>query len=796
MTTQDTTGKKFLRETDARILIDRKLREAGWDPEDKNQVITEETIKAVLAPLEKSRPEVYPVAPQDGIGVAEAAPSVGRSLTGRADYTLKDSRGRGIAVIEAKRFSVDSASAKQQALSYAESIKAEFIFLSNGEEIYFWNYKQRPEQKVATFYSQRDLEKIQNLRLEQKPVSVMPIPERYFKGGEWRIPRPYQKEAMHIMDKALAGGKRKMLLVMATGTGKTDTIALYLKRLFDAGIVNRALFLVDRIPLGVQTKEVFDEILKDHSSALLYGGKPKDESEIVISTLQTLYSQLPSLTSGYFDVIISDEAHRAIFGIYSAVLSHFDAIRIGLTATPSGYVDRNTYKLFGCWDETEQKGKPTFVYSIRSGIKEGYLAGYDIVQIDTRVSLEGVSFEGEDYSPEDLERKINVPARNEQVAQAYFAEEEKRELPKDNKLPTGQAKRPRKAIVYAVTKRHAAQLAYYFNQAKPEHKGRFAEVITSDTEDPRGAIRRFKLEELPMIAVSVGMMDAGIDAPMVENLIMVRPTRSPILYQQMRGRGSRLDQKINKKSFRIYDFAGVTKYFNDESYNPYSEIAKAKAGVPWGTEVKDFVEQELEMPAGFVQVAETAPENIDVIIKRAYIEVGAEGEKIDSDDYQMAWERQIQELAKAEPLVKKVKEGRELSSDESMVLAEKLNSPKYYFNEANLREAYHYPPGTLNEFVKTALGIQELPTEAQLYDERISELFEAWLIDKQFQPEQIKILRLVKSQYIARRAPIEVSIFNEPIFQQQGGLNQVLRIFGEDTLQSTLKELNQTVFVR
>ncbi|MBU6414729.1 DEAD/DEAH box helicase family protein [Patescibacteria group bacterium] len=749
MTTQDTTGKKFMRETDARILIDRKLREAGWDIEDKNQVATEET-----------------------------------SETGRADYILKDSRGRALGVIEAKRFSVDPASAKQQALSYAESIKAEFIFLSNGEEIYFWDYKHRSEQKVATFFSQRDLEKIQTLRLEQKPLSVIPIPEKYFKGGEWRTPRPYQKEAMQIMDKALAGGKRKMLLVMATGTGKTDTIALYLKRLFDAGIANRVLFLVDRIPLGVQTKEVFDEILQNHSSTLLYGGKPKDESEIVISTLQTLYSQLPSLTSGYFDVVVSDEAHRAIFGTYNAVLSHFDAIRIGLTATPSGYVDRNTYKLFGCWDETEQKGKPTFAYSIRSGIKEGYLAGYDIVQIDTKVSLEGVNFEGEDYNPDDLERKINVPARNEQAAQAYFAEEEKRD-----------PKKPRKAIVYAVTKRHAAQLAYFFNQAKPEYKGRFAEVITSDTEDPRGAIRRFKLEELPTIAVSVGMMDTGIDAPMVENLIMVRPTRSPILYQQMRGRGSRLDQKINKKSFRIYDFAGVTKYFNDESYNPYSEIAKAKVGIPWGTEVKDFAEGELEVPAGFIQVAETAPENIDVIVKRAYVEVGAEGEKIDSDDYQVAWERQVQELAQAEPLVKKVKEGQELSSDESRILAEKLNSPKYYFNEANLREAYHYPLGVLNEFIKTALGVQKLPTDEQLYEERINELFEAWLIDKQFEPEQVKILRLVKSQYIARRAPIEVSIFNEPIFQQQGGLNQILRIFGEDLLKNSLAELNQNVFV-
>jgi len=750
MATQDTTGKKFMRETDARILIDRRLREADWDIEDKNQVSTEET-----------------------------------SQNGRADYILKDPRGRAMAVIEAKRFSVDPASAKQQALSYAESINAGFIFLSNGEEIYFWDYKYRPEQKVATFFSQRDLEKIQNLRLEQKPLSVIPIPEKYFKGGDWRTPRPYQKEAMQVMDKAIEGGKRKMLLVMATGTGKTDTIALYLKRLFEAGLANRALFLVDRIDLGVQTKEVFDEILKDYPSKLLYGGKQRDESSIIISTLPTLYSQLSLFTSGYFDVIVSDEAHRSIFGTYNGVLSHFDAIRIGLTATPSGYVDRNTYKLFGCWDETEQKGKPTFVYSIRRGVKDGFLAGYDIVQIDTKVSLEGVNFEGEDYSPEDLERKINVPARNEQVVQAYFAEEDKRE-----------SKKLRKAIVYAVTKRHAAQLAYYFNQARPEYKGRFAEVITSDTEDPRGSIRRFKLEEMPTIAVSVGMMDTGIDAPAVENIIMVRPTRSPILYQQMRGRGSRLDSRINKKSFRIYDFAGVTKYFNDESYNPYSEIAKAKAGIPWGTEAKDFVEEDIEVPAGFIQIAETAQENADVIIKRAYIEVGAEGEKIDSDDYQTAWERQIQEFAQAEPLVKKVKEGQELSNDESQVLADRLNSPKYYFNEANLREAYRYPLGTLNDFIKTALGIQNLPTEEQLYEDRISELFEAWLIDKQFEPEQAKILRLVKSQYIARRSPIEVSIFNEPIFQHIGGLNYVLRVFDEGSLKTTIRELNESVFAQ
>lgn len=753
MPNQSKAGNKFARETDARILIDRQLRQAGWDIEDKNQVSTEET-----------------------------------SQTGRADYILKDGRGRAIAVVEAKRFSVDPASAKQQALAYAESINAGFIFLSNGEEIYFWDYKYRPEQKVATFFSRRDLEKTQILRLEQKPISAIRIPEKYFKSGEWRTPRPYQKEAMQIMDKSLAGNRRKMLLVMATGTGKTDTIALYLKRLFEAGLVSRALFLVDRIALGQQAKDVFDEILPKYSSKLLYGGRLKDESSIIISTLPTIYSQLSQFTSGYFDIVISDEAHRSIFGIYNAVLSHFDAIRIGLTATPSSYIDRNTYKLFDCWDEREKKGKPTFLYGIRRAIQEGYIAGYDIVQIDTKVSLEGVTYEGEDFDSDDLERRINVPARNEQIAKVFREDEEKRE-----------PKRNRKTIVYAVTKKHASQLAYYLNQVYPEHKGRYAEVITSDTQDPQGAIRRFKIEELPVVAVSVGMLDTGFDAPSVENLVMVRPTRSPILYQQMRGRGSRLSTAIGKTSFRVYDFAGVTRYFNDNSYNPYSEILKARSGIPWGTEAEDLQDLSEEEKTvverlKLIEVPETAPENADVVVRRTAVEVGPEGEKIDADDYQLAWEKQVKELIETEPVVQKLKNGEDLSSDEAQVLAERLNSPKFYFNEANLREAYHYPPGTISDFIKTALGVQELPTEEQLYAERINELFESWLVDKNFTADQAKILRLTKSQYIARRQAIDATIFEEPIFQQIGGLNRALQIFGEDALKVTLEELNQQVF--
>jgi len=742
-----------LRESDSRMIIDRKLREAGWNIEDKNQVSTEEPSKK-----------------------------------GRADYLLKDRRGRPLAVIEAKRFSVEPEIGKQQALEYAESFAADFIFLSNGEDIYFWDYKERPEQKVMTFFSQKDLEKILFLRKSKRPLSEISIPDREFVQGEYRDIRPYQREAIQAMDRAIESGKRKMLVIMATGTGKTLTIALQIKRMFEAGLIERILFLVDRIELGKQAQNTFNDYLKEYPTELLYGGKQKKESSIIIGTLPTIYSQLQNFTSGYFDLVISDEAHRSIYHLYKSVLNHFDAIKIGLTATPSRYIDRNTYQLFDCWDEKEQIGKPTYVYGLRKGIEEGYLAGYDIVRIDTKVSLEGIRYEEEDYNPEDLERVINVPARNQQIVKAYKEEEEKR-----------QPKKYRKAIVFAVTQKHAAQLAYYFNQEYPEFKGRFAEVITSNVPDVDQAIKRFKQEDLPYVAVSVGMLDCGFDAPKVENILMVRPTKSPILYQQMRGRGSRLCPEIKKVSFRIYDFVGVTHDFNDESLNPNSEILEHRRGIPWGTEPEELTQEEKEIPENikkvFVQVPEEAPENVDMVVKREYVEVGPAGERIDVDDYCVEWEKEIQAKAEIDPLIKKIKEGQGLTNEEIQELSEKLNSPEFYFNEANLRAAYNYPEGTLSEFVKAALKIYELPTEEKRQENKINDLFESWLIEKKFNSQQSKILRMIKGQYLVNKEKIDISIFNQPLFNQFGGLPAILRIFGEKEIQNTLRELNSKIFV-
>jgi len=745
--------QKNLQESDSRIIIDRKLREANWDIEDKDQVLTEQT-----------------------------------TIKGRADYLLKDKRGRPLAIIEAKRFSINPEAAKHQALDYAKSVDCDFIFLSNGEEIYFWDYKSRPEQKVATFFSQNDLEKILILRKSRKPLSMISIPDSYFKGGERRKPRIYQREAMQVMDKSIESGKRKVLLIMATGSGKTDLIALQIKRMFQAGLVERVLFLDDRIELGKQAQTTFNDILDEYPSELLFGGKTKKESSIVIGTLPTIYSQINNFTSGYFDLVIFDEVHRSIYHVYKKIFTYFDAVKIGLTATPSMFIDRNTYKLFDCWDEKTNRGKPTFVYGIRGGIREGYLAGYNIIRIDTKISLEGITYEGEDYNPEALERKINVPARNKQIANAYKEEEEKRE-----------GRKNRKALVFAVTQNHAAQLSYYFNQVYPEFKGRYAEVITSNIRDVDQAIKRFKREEFPYIAVSVGMLDCGFDAPKVENILMIRPTKSPILYQQMRGRGSRLCPKINKTSFRIYDFVGVTRDFNDESYDPYSKILEYKKGIPWGTELEELTKEEREIPENikriFVQIPENAPENVDLIVKREHVEIGPEGEKVDVEDYQENWKKEIQELLKVDPLIKKIKDSKTLTDQEIRQLAEKLNSPEFYFNESNLRAAYYYPEGTLSEFVKSALKLYKLPTEEQLKENKVNNLFESWLLERNFKSKQSEILRMIKNQFLVNKEKPGISIFNQPLFNQIGGLPSVLKIFGESELQDLLQELNNKIFI-
>ena len=374
-----------------------------------------------------------------------------------------------------------------------------------------------------------------------------------------------------------------MLFEMATGTGKTLTIAMLIKRWFQAAVSSRVLFLADRIELAKQAKETFDEYLRDYPTTLLYGGKRSLEGQIVVGTLETIASQIGSGGFGhaYFDLVVTDECHRSIYNTHRATLAHFDAIHIGLTATPNPgelhwineherQLVRSTYMFFNCWDSAAQEGRPTFAYAIQDGIKEGFLSPYQIYVAESRLTFEGTTWEDDDIIFSDWGRTAESEDRLKLIIDEYFRVEEER-------LQT----HPRKTIVFAVSERQAVLLERLINKLLPdaaclriaqqtnhspaEVRQSFAQKITcySNNGNPKPIIDRFKFDPLPIIAVSVDMLDTGYDHKEIENLVMLRPTTSAIKYAQMRGRGSRLCPRIGKTGFFIYDFVNNTANFDD-----------------------------------------------------------------------------------------------------------------------------------------------------------------------------------------------------------------------------------------
>lgn len=734
-------------ETDSRIVIDRLLREAGWSIEDKSQVSTEEP-----------------------------------AADGRADYLLLDSRSRPLAVIEAKKFSVNPNLAQEQAKEYAKSIDAPFIFLSNGETIFFWDYKNSGARQVDSFYDRADLERRDILSKQIKPLEEIPIREKFYHFNKEITVRPYQKEAIQAVDKAISKGKRRMLVEMATGTGKTLTIAITLKRLFEAGVAQKVLFLVDRKNLAEQTKEVFTEYLKDYATKIWYGGKPKELGRIVIGTLPTIASQLERFSPGHFDVVITDECHRSIYNLYRNVLNHFDALHIGLTATPNlghyEYVNekekklvRNTYEFYDCWNHASNSGDPTFAYDIVDGIKDGFLAKYNIYLAKTRITVQGVNYDGVDYKPSDLERKITIRSRNRLMVEEFRLHET--QLSGDH---------PRKTLVFAVTKNHAAQLKEHFDAVFPEYKGEYAKIITSDTQNSDQILADFKKQPFPICLISVGMLDTGVDAPCVENIVMMRPTVSAILYQQTRGRGSRLDPKINKDSFLIYDFVDNAARFNDPML---VDAVPGEKMLP-----ADFTQQVEEerkrKPFDFIIVPES--EMSDEITSREIINIGPEGMAVDMKTYTEKFSQTIKTM-ETEPVVQKILEDKVLNSEEIQKLMEKLNSPEYYFNQENLQEAYKEPSGSVADFIKAVFGKYKFPTKK----ERVEDAYSSWIRQKNFSAEQTKLLVQLKDRFVAGDAEITAEDFTKQPFSSQGGISYALSIFGEDKLKATLEEMNHSV---
>lgn len=546
----------------SRVIIDAMLASQGWNTTDPNAVR-------------------YEVVQGDGT---------------RADYVLCDRHGRSLAVIEAKRYSINPAEAAEQARGYAKQMGVPYIFLTNGKEVLFWAWEREAfPHAVKTFFKQDDLERrFATSQLRRDPLSI-PIDLKI-------AGRDYQQECIQTSCKEINLGRRKLLLEMATGTGKTRTAAALIKRLFEANAITRVLFLVDRIPLAKQTEDAFAEHLPDYPAYVLRAGRRfQDEKRITITTLQSMVNLYADYSSGYFDLVISDECHRSIYGQWSGVLKYFDGVQIGLTATPcvanfdgmEGDAEdklfvRDTLRFF----EVEA---PTFSYKLKDAIRDGVLAPYQIYQAKTvRTAAEG-GFEvkrGElDWSamdaetraefdllfadadpividPSALERRFTIPERNRAIVREF-----REVLEKGFTDHKGVVRMPLigKTIVFAVNKKHAETLARLFDaefaHKKPSPDIRFADYVVSgagpdDTLDAMAKIRRFKKEPFPQILVSVNMLDTGFDCPEVCNLVFARFTRSAILYQQMRGRGTRKTSK--KPIFTMFDFVGVCDYHGDE----------------------------------------------------------------------------------------------------------------------------------------------------------------------------------------------------------------------------------------
>jgi len=746
------------RETDARILVDDLLRAAGWNPADKSQVMTEVHVGAAPFYVAEPGAQVAVLTTSDG----DLAP------TGRADYVLLDQRGRPLAIIEAKKQAIQPYTAKQQALPYAKQIGAPFIFLTNGELIYFWDYQNDDARIVQSFFSRRDLERLVHLRSERMPLATVPIPDTYVRQGETRSVRPYQKEAMQALDRTVELGKRRFLIELPTGCGKTDLVALYLKRLMQSGQAERVLFLVDRDQLAKQAIETIQDLLPGYSSHWLKPGMVRQEKQITVCLLQTMIGRYAEFTSGYFDVVVMDECHRSIYGAWQAALSHFDALHIGLTATPAIYVERNTFQFYHCKDDT-----PDYAYPIQQAFKEGFLVPYKFATGITTLVSQGANVDDEHYDPAEFERKWTNDASNRLMMEEF----DRLAWQNYKELAPGQKAGPGKAVVFAITKHHAARLARYLNELHPEHKGAYAEVITSDVANADDLIRRFKQETLPMVAVSVGMLDTGFDCREVLHLVMCRRVRSPILYQQMRGRGTRTAPHIGKQQFVIYDFFRNHEHFNDSDTDIFS-------GAGGGGNAPGSAQRGGEAARKLVELG-LEDEWLDAV---HYIEVGPDGERVDKRDYVTDWEQTVRQEAEADPIIAKVKAGDALSDEEETLLAQRLNQPERYFNEDNLRRAYRNPGGNLVDFIRAALGMLKIKSR----QERVDDNFRAWLVAKNLTPEQAQYLALLKNRGLVKGKVSLDDLFSPPL-SILNAANIGIELFGEQGLRNVLDEINQSV---
>ncbi|MBQ8312954.1 MAG: DEAD/DEAH box helicase family protein, partial [Clostridia bacterium] len=514
---------------------------------------------------------------RDWLNEVELPGMPNHSEVGYADYVLYDDMHKPLAIIEAKRMCVDASKGRQQAKLYADILEKQYgrrpvVFLTNGFDTFIVD-GQYPERRVSCIYAKRDLEKLFNLRRMRtslKHVTVNPsIAGRYYQEGAI-------KAVCEAFDQK---NRRKALLVMATGSGKTRTCIALCDVLLQHGWVKNILFLADRNSLVTQAKRSFVNLLPDLSVTNLCEEKDNYTAHCVFSTYQTMINCIDSVrdeqgklfTCGHFDLIICDEAHRSIYNKYRDIFNYFDAPLVGLTATPKDEIDKNTYDVFDL-----ESGVPTYGYELAQAVKDGYLVDYMSVETTLKFLDQGIVYdelsdadkqEYEDTFTDEngeLPEQINSSALNEWI----FNEDTIREvlhilMEKGIRIDYGE--KLGKTIIFAKNHQHAEKIFEVFNKEYPHLPG-YARVIDNYMTYAQSAIDEFSdPKKLPQIAISVDMLDTGIDVPEVLNLVFFKKVMSKAKFWQMIGRGTRLCPYLldgaDKEKFYIFDFCGNFEFF-------------------------------------------------------------------------------------------------------------------------------------------------------------------------------------------------------------------------------------------
>jgi len=539
-------------------LIDQKLAKAGWSLERGNIKIEQPQPTAGKVSLQNNQPY--------------AAESV--YAWERVVYLLLDEVGEPLAVVEAKKSDKEPLEGQWQALGYAKHVaqlhqKQPFIFFTNGDVHYFWDHVGGSEPRpVSGFFRQEDLQRLRDLQLYRKDLRKTRL-NLQIAGKK----RPYQKEAIDsVIDAITQHGKRKFLLVMATGTGKTRTVIGLIDIFLRASLIQHVLFLADRRELVTQAIGELKQFLPGEACAKIEGKEIDIKSNIHVATYPSIMQVYKRLSPGYYDLIIADESHRSIYNRYKEPFDYFDAMQLGLTATPTDYIEHNTYRLFGCDD-----GQPTYHYSYKRAVEEKFLVDFQKI-LDTQTTFQIEGIKAEQLSPEmqkyleeqgidlddidfegsDLEQRVSNTGTHDAIVNEF--------LEKCRKERSGTL--PAKSIIFAASHLHATQLSESFRRVRSD-KPYLAAVIDSHIVHADKLLDDFKKQEFPRVAISVDMLDTGIDVPAVQNLVFAKPVFSKVKFWQMIGRGTRLWEdpltKEKKISFLILDHWKNFEYHDEHA---------------------------------------------------------------------------------------------------------------------------------------------------------------------------------------------------------------------------------------